>query len=45
MSELFAALFLIVFVLLLIYVVKKLLDSDRKNSMYRKFIVIKKQYD
>ncbi len=40
MSELFAALFLIVFVLLLIYVVKKLLDSDRKSSMYRKFIVI-----
>lgn len=40
MSELFAALFLLVFVLALIYVVKKLLDSDKRNSEYKKFIVL-----
>ncbi len=40
MSELFAALFLLVFVLSLIYVVKKLLDSDKGDSEYKKFIVI-----
>ncbi len=39
MSELFAAVFLLVFVLALIYVVKKLLDSG-KTSNYRKFLII-----
>lgn len=39
MGELFAALFLLVFVLLLVYVVKKLLDSG-KTSDYKKFIII-----
>ena len=39
MSELFAAVFLLVFVLALIYVVKKLLDSG-KTSNYRKFVII-----
>lgn len=39
MNELFAALFLLVFVLTLIYVVKKLLDSG-KTSCYKKFIII-----
>lgn len=39
MSELFAAVFLVFFVLALIYVVKKLLDSG-KTSDYRKFVII-----
>ena len=39
MSELFAAIFLVLFVMALIYVVKKLLDSG-KVSDYKKFIII-----
>ncbi len=39
MNELFAALFLLVFIMALIYVVKKLLDSG-KTQDYRKFIII-----
>lgn len=40
MSEFFAALFLIVFVLALIYVVKKLLDSEKEDLKYKKLLVI-----
>ena len=39
MSELFAAIFLVFFVLALVYVVKKLLDSGRISD-YKKFIII-----
>lgn len=40
MSEFFAALFIIVFVLALIYVVKKLLDSEKWDLKYKKFLII-----
>lgn len=40
MSEFFAALFLIVFVLALIYVVKRLLDSEKEDLKYKKLLVI-----
>lgn len=39
MSELFAAVFLLVFVMALVYIVKKLLDSG-KVSDYKKFIIV-----
>lgn len=40
MGEFFTALFLIVFVLSLVYVVKKLLESEKNNVKYKKYIVI-----
>lgn len=40
MGEFFTALFLVVFVLSLIYVVKKLLESEKRNVGYKKFVLI-----
>lgn len=40
MGQFFTAVFLIVFVLSLVYVVKKLLDSEKNNVKYRKFVII-----
>ncbi len=40
MGEFFTALFLIVFVLLIVYVVKKLLDTEKYKVKYKKFIII-----
>lgn len=40
MGQFFTAVFLIVFVLSLIYVVKKLLDSEKYYVKYKKFVVI-----